>query len=141
MALLNFFEIVFNSGLSLTSIVEQVLYSAEWTGDRALGEAIIAILCDELKRRQIPYWVDSTEGFSDVLDLIPERLGPSDKLRRVLVPQGVLDMATEAMDYVLTKRGVEVKDEALRIAKVNKYVANEEEYEEYSQGLHETYGW
>lgn len=122
-------------------VVKTVLYSAEWTGDLALGEAIINILCDELRKRGIEHTVEYTEGFSDSADLIPERLGPADSFQCVLVEEETFDMASEAREYVMQSRGKDLKEEALRIAKTKKYVGGEEEYEDYSRGLTETYGW
>lgn len=118
-----------------------VLYSAEWTGDLAVGEAIVNILCEELKKRGLEYTIEYTEGFSDSADLMPGRLGPADKFQSVLVEEEVFAKAAEVRDYVLQNRGRDLKEEALRIAKAKKYVAGEDEYEEYSQGLTETYGW
>lgn len=121
--------------------METILYSAEWTGDKALGEAIINMLCEELKKRGIDFRLEYTEGFTDSTDIIPQRIGLPEKFQCILVEEGTLSQATEALDHILRERGREVKEEALRVAKVKGYITNEEEFDEYREGLSDTYGW
>ncbi|MEM1975952.1 MAG: hypothetical protein QXS96_05485 [Candidatus Caldarchaeum sp.] len=116
-----------------------VLYSTAWTGDRALAEALVELLIEELRKKDVEFkvvekrWSDT--GLASIL---------GDSLKNEIITeievgeehQEVGQKCLEAV-YLDTRR---LKEKVLHVARM-KYIHDDDEFEEYRRGIEETYGW
>ncbi|MEM1945462.1 MAG: hypothetical protein QXH12_05465 [Candidatus Caldarchaeum sp.] len=118
--------------------MDVVVYSTEWTGDIALGEALINLLVRRLKERSVAFKLLEKQGLSDKDDIIPWVVGKPAKVLEVVVDERDRVVAEALLDDVY-RDGTAIKQEALKTAR--KYITDENELNEYAKGLEETYGW
>ncbi|MCS6769042.1 MAG: hypothetical protein NZ570_01210 [Candidatus Caldarchaeum sp.] len=116
-----------------------VLYSTTWTGDLALGEAIVELLKQELSKRKVVFRV--VERRWD--DLQFGRLLSAEEGAGLMVEVEVEEkdrqVGEECLEAVYSD-GRKLKEKALHVART-KYIKDDHELEEYRRGLEETYGW
>jgi len=123
--------------------LDETLYSVEWSGDQAVGEAIANVLTDELRKRSIRFRVEYTRGTVPALEFNSEEevTDEEESYRSVLVPKDSLNDANNAFNFVLRERRAELKMNALEIARARRLVGSEEDLEEYEKHLADAFGW
>jgi len=116
-----------------------VLYSTAWTGDLALGDAIVELLTESLKKKNISFNVVEKNWSKQPFSKLLGNPFDYDIFVEIHVNEKDMEEAEKCMEE-LFKDGKKIKETALSFAR-RKYIKSEEELEEYRKGLEETYGW
>lgn len=119
--------------------VAVVLYSTAWTGDLALGEAIVELLKEALGSRGVVYRVVERKWSEMQFARLLGDAASSGVIIDVEVDENDSKVGEECLEAVYSDVK-KLKETALTVAKT-KYIKSDDELEEYRRGLEETYGW
>ncbi|BAJ51052.1 hypothetical protein CSUB_C1201 [Candidatus Caldarchaeum subterraneum] len=116
-----------------------ILYSTAWTGDRALAEALMELLMEELRKKDVVFKVVEKRWSDTGLASIVGDSLKNEVIKEIEVEDEDQEAAEKCLEavYLDTKR---LKEKVLNVAK-EKYIRDDDEFEEYRRGIEETYGW